>query len=95
MSCAYGGSRCDAGSRGNNFSPVGQRGAIGCAKPVRHPSVDCMALRIADFLMVPMPDQLAILIDFPDAMERNLAYCAVGAGELEEKVVAGGKLDVL
>ena len=42
-----------------------------------------------------MPDQLAILIDFPDAMEGNLAYCAVGPGELEEKMVARNELDIL
>ena len=35
-----------------------------------------------------MPDQLAILIDFPDAMKGNLAYCTVGPSELEEKMVA-------
>lgn len=54
-----------------------------------------MRLRIADLLTVPMPDQLAILIDFPDAMEGNLAYCAVWPGELEEKMVARNELDIL
>src|SRR4051794_15449821 len=54
-----------------------------------------MRLRIADFLTVAMPDQLAILIDFPDAMQGNLAYCTVGPSELEEKMVARNKLDIL
>jgi hypothetical protein len=62
---------------------------------IRHLPVERMRLRIADLLTVPVPDQFAILIEFPDAMKGNLAYCTVGPSELEEKMVARNELDIL
>lgn len=44
-------------------------------------------------LILPMPDQLVIFIDFPDSMEGNFVNFAVLIGDLKEKMIAWSKVD--
>lgn len=46
-------------------------------------------------LMFPVPDQFSILVDFLDPMKWNIMSIAVRIGDLEGKMIARGKADLV